>query len=200
MSFYLIIIYMKIKNIVNYLFILFLFSLLLFFLYQSCTPNQVSIDTKKENVKDIYNRVQEKMQEQKMLAYLVIPDLNIYRPLYDIQDKRNTVEKEVMVLETSDFSNGNIALAAHSGDGFNAYFNPLDQLDDTICIYIIYKNYIYTYNLICSEEVDKTGYVFIKTYPYPTIKLITCKKNNTKKQLVYTAKLSKKEKIISSKS
>lgn len=186
---------MKIKNIVKYFLILFIFSLFLIFIYQSYRPNEKSISIHKINSKDIYNAIK-KTNDSDSYAYLSIPNLNINRPLYPIHDKRNNVEKEVMVLETSDFSLGNITLAAHSGDGYNAYFNNLDQLDEKMYIYIIYKNYIYTYSLIRSEEVDKTGYVTIKTYSYPTIKLITCKKNDSKKQLIYTAKLSKKEKII----
>lgn len=170
--------------------------MLCIFIYQSYTVKNEYISTQTKDIKDTYFKVQKKQQKDDFIAYLIIPELNINRPLYNFKDKRNDVEKEVMVLETSNFSNGNIALAAHSGDGYNAYFNSLDQLDETVSIYILYKEYIYTYHLICSEEIMKTGYVSIKTYSYPTIKLITCKKNDSKKQIVYTAKLSKKEKII----
>ncbi len=186
---------MKIRNIVNYILLLFIFLLILIFIYQSYSPKEANIKIKQLDIKDIYHEIKNSNDNLDPLAYLVIPKLNINRPLYDIKDKRNTVEKEVMVLDTSNFSKGDIALAAHSGEGYNAYFNHLDQLDEKINIYIIYKNFIYTYNLTCSEEINKTGYVDIKTYSYPTLKLITCKKFNSKKQLVFTAKLSKKEQI-----
>lgn len=187
---------MKIKNIVKYGLLILLFCLFCIFIYQSYTVKDYHLSVSKRNITDLYYQIQEKQKKTDFMAYLVIPKLNIAQPLYAFDDHRNDVEKEVMVLETSNFSNGNIALAAHSGDGYNAYFNPLDQLDETISIYILYKEYIYTYYLIGSEEITKTGYVSIKTYSYPTIKLITCKKNDSKKQIVYTAKLSKKEKII----
>lgn len=187
---------MKKKDIVNYLLLFFLFSLLLIFLYQSIRGKEVSIHTKKIDRENIYNELKNNKKTNVSYAQLMIPDLNINRPLYNITDKRNNVEKEVMVLETSDFSSGNIVLAAHSGEGYNAYFNILDQLDETMDIYILYQDYIYTYKLFCFNEVAKTGYVIVNTYAYPTLQLITCKKNDSTKQIVFTAKMTNKEKII----
>ena len=187
---------MKRKDIANYLLLFFLFSLLLIFLYQAIKGQEVSIHTKKIDRENIYNEIKNSKNSNDSFAQLIIPNLNINRPLYNINDKRNNVEKEVMVLETSNFSSGNIVLAAHSGEGYNAYFNSLDQLDEKMDIYILYQDYIYTYKLFCSDEVEKTGYVMVKTYTYPTLQLITCKKNSSTKQIVFTAKLMKKEKIM----
>lgn len=183
------------KDIVKFVFLLFLFSILSIFIYQIKTTYKQNtiINTDKISIHDVYRRV--KTTKQDYYAYLSIPKLNINRALYSINDKRNNVEKEVMVLETSNFSTGDIVLAAHSGFGSNTYFNNLEQLDENTDIYILYNENIYTYYLTEKKEVNKTGYIDLDISAYPTIKLITCNKNNKKKQLIYTAKLSKKEKV-----
>lgn len=186
---------MKRKDIVKFVLLLFLFCLLSLLIFQiKGFKQQETINrTKKLSIQDTYRIVNAK--KKKFYAYLSIPDLHIERFLYPMNDERNTVEKEVMVLETSNFSTGDVALAAHSGIGPNTYFNSLEKLDENKKIYIFYQENIYTYYLIEKKEVNKTGYVDLDIYSFPTLKLITCNKNDNKKQFIYTAKLIKKEKI-----
>lgn len=184
---------MKRKNIAKafILLILFCFLSLLIFQNSKIKQQETIIHTKKIFIQETYKKVMAK--KKNFYAYLSIPELHINRFLYPIGNKQNTVEKEVMVLETSNFSSGDIALAAHSGIGLNTYFNSLENLDENMKIYIFHKENIYTYYLIQKKEVNKTGYVDLDIYSFPTLKLITCNKNDNKKQFIYTAKLVKKE-------
>ncbi len=190
---------MKKRNIFKYFILILIISSILSLIgYSLHSYNDTFITTKKKNIIGIYKEIALKQKNSDYDAYLSIPNLNIYRGLYIKNKKKNNVEKEVMVLETSDFSTGNIVLAAHSGNNYNAYFNNLDELDENTNIYVIYKKHIYTYKLISHKEVKKTGYVYLKTYPYPVIVLITCNKNNNKTQIIYTAKLENKKEIKTS--
>lgn len=185
---------MRRKNIVKFVLFLTLLFLSMYLIYLSYNKNDINKKLDFSSYLIHIKKDKATIKTDDYIAYLKIPDLNINRGLYKFKDKRNNVQKEVMVLETSNFSNGDIVLAAHSGEGFNAYFNTLDQLDVGMPIYIIYNNYIYTYKYLFKEEIEKTGYVDIKTYSFPTLKLITCKKNDNKKQIVFTTKLISKEK------
>lgn len=184
---------MKRKSIVKFILVVILFLLCCFYIY-NFEKEEVTSKTLFRPIKDAYVRKNERVNKKEYIAYLKIPTLNINRGLYSYTDKRNDVGKEVMVLETSNFLTGNIVLAAHSGNSRYAYFNNLDKLDENMYIYILYKNYMYTYKLFKKEEIKKTGYVDLETYSYPTMKLITCKKDSKEKQIIFITKLIKKEK------
>ena len=130
-------------------------------------------------------------KEEDYLAILKIPKLNINRPIYSIQDKRNNVEQNIEILKESilpDHNNSLILLAAHSGYGYNAFFDPLDQLTINDVIIFIYNNQELKYYVTNIEEQEKNGTISINKEATDRLILTTCSKNNKTKQLIITAK------------
>ena len=82
------------------------------------------------------------------LGYIDIPKINLKKNLFKINSKKNNIEYNVEVLKESIFPNENnsiIFLAAHSGNGDNAYFNDLKLLTEGDIVLLSYNNTIYYY-------------------------------------------------------
>lgn len=126
------------------------------------------------------------------IGVLEIPSINFKRGFLDINDKNNTVSKNIQVLKDSDYPdvvNGNLIIAGHSGSGRIAFFKNLYKLSSGDESYIYYKNKKYIYKMIESYEVQKTGIVPIKNYSNKTIlTLITCSQDE-EKQIVFINEL-----------
>ena len=91
-----------------------------------------------------------------------------------------------------DQENGNVILAAHSGNGRTAFFRNLDkmQIDDTVSIF--YNGYEYKYRMINTYDIEKTGTAEItRNGQKSTLTLITCR-HNTNKQIVIICELVEK--------
>ncbi len=117
-----------------------------------------------------------------------IPKINLNKTLYPEDKTKNNVNKNIEIISGSKLpntTNGNLILAAHSGNTKNAYFNNLDKLKYNDTIYAYYRNKKYKYVISDIYDVPKTGYINIKRkLDRTTITLITCKKN-TSLQTVY---------------
>lgn len=126
------------------------------------------------------------------IGVLEIPSINFKRGFLDMNDKNNTVSKNIQVLKDSDYPdvvNGNLIIAGHSGSGRIAFFKNLYKLSSGDESYIYYKNKKYIYKMIESYEVQKTGIVPIKNYSNKTIlTLITCSQDE-EKQIVFINEL-----------
>lgn len=126
------------------------------------------------------------------IGVLEIPSINFKRGFLDMNDKNNTVSKNIQVLKDSDYPdvvNGNLIIAGHSGSGRIAFFKDLYKLSNGDESYIYYKNKKYIYKMIESYEVQKTGIVPIKDYSNKTIlTLITCSQDESK-QIVFINEL-----------
>jgi LPXTG-site transpeptidase (sortase) family protein len=123
-----------------------------------------------------------------LFGLLEIPVLNLHQPLYQPEQKENHVDKNVMILESTE---NFLALASHSGNGPHAYFRTLDKLklEDKIIIKTHENQKEYQY--FKKEEVKKTGTILLENYDFSYLVLITCSKTNDKIQEVYYAKLTK---------
>ena len=136
----------------------------------------------KESSEPLYNYI----------GVLEIPSINFKRGFLDMNDKNNTVSKNIQVLKDSDYPdvvNGNLIIAGHSGSGRIAFFKNLYTLSSGDESYIYYKNKKYIYKMIESYEVQKTGIVPIKNYSNKTIlTLITCSQDE-EKQIVFINEL-----------
>lgn len=136
----------------------------------------------KESSEPLYNYI----------GVLEIPSINFKRGFLDMNDKNNTVSKNIQVLKDSDYPdvvNGNLIIAGHSGSGRIAFFKNLYKLSSGDESYIYYKNKKYIYKMIESYEVQKTGIVPIKNYSNKTIlTLITCSQDE-EKQIVFINEL-----------
>ena len=80
------------------------------------------------------------------IAVLKIPSIGLEKGLVAKDSYYNNVNRNIKILDESDMpeqENGNVILAAHSGNGRTAFFKNLDklQIDDTVSIF--YNGYEY---------------------------------------------------------
>ena len=129
------------------------------------------------------------------IAVLKIPSIGLEKGLVAKDSYYNNVNRNIKILDESDMpdqENGNVILAAHSGNGRTAFFKNLDklQIDDTVSIF--YNGYEYKYRMINTYDVEKTGSVEIRRNAQKsTLTLITCR-HNTNKQIVIICELVEK--------
>ena len=89
-----------------------------------------------------------------------------------------------------DREKGNFIIAAHSGPGWQAFFNDLYQLTIGDQIYVTYKGKKYTYQLTNVYKQEKTGKIAIyRNYEKSTLTLITCTNHDLTSQTVYISEL-----------
>jgi len=161
----------------------------------------IYFEKQEEALEDITNEeiIEEKEESKESseplyeyIGVLEIPSINFKRGFLDMNDKNNTVSKNIQVLKDSDYPdvvNGNLIIAGHSGSGRIAFFKNLYKLSKGEESYIYYKNKKYIYKMIESYEVQKTGIVPIKNYENKTIlTLITCSQDE-EKQIVFINEL-----------
>lgn len=122
--------------------------------------------------------------------YLEIKKINLKQPFYEINDKNNTIEKNIEILKESimpDKDNSIVIIAAHSGEGDIAYFNNLTELTINDELLLSYNNKIYKYYIKEIYEEDKTGYINVDKEEENQLVLTTCHPNKPNKQLVINA-------------
>ena len=98
-------------------------------------------------------------------------------------------DNELSASQLENIENGNVIIAAHSGNSSISFFKNLPKLnfDDNAIIY--YQGKTYTYKLVNNYEIEKTGTANIKrNLNKNSLTLITCK-HNSNKQLVYIFEL-----------
>lgn len=131
------------------------------------------------------------------IGYLNIPKINLTKGFVDINSADNTVEKNIMVVEGSDYPNvdkGNFIIAGHSGTGWKAFFNDLRKLTEGDTAKVTYKGVTYTYQIVNIYTQPKTGKLAIyRNYDKTTLTLITCTNNDSTTQTIYIAELINKE-------
>lgn len=172
-------------------------------LYEDETPKNIEkeeIETTDEVVPDRLANIGE---EDKSVTYnyigtLEIPKLGIKRGFLNIESPYNNVNRNVTLIENStmpDVQNGNIILAAHSGNCWVCYFDKLYKLSIGDKASINYSGKKYNYELKNIYNVAKTGTVEVKRDPTKTVlTLITCTHGSDTEQTVYIFELTNKEK------
>lgn len=134
-----------------------------------------------------------KVIDNEYLGYLYIPKINLKKNLFKVNSKKNNIEYNVEVLKESIFPNEDnsiIFLAAHSGNGNNAYFSDLKLLTNGDIIILSYNNTIYKYVVINKKEIIKNGYITGNRNNNDEIILTTCS-DNLGKQLIINGILKK---------
>ena len=105
----------------------------------------------------------------------------------------NNVDKGVYTLPVSnypDVENGNLVLAAHSGNASISYFKNLWKLAVGDTANVSYNGKTYSYKIVNIYYVEKTGTVQItRNTKKTTLTLITCTKDNDNLQTVYILEL-----------
>lgn len=123
------------------------------------------------------------------IGTLEIPKINLKSGFLDINSRYNNVDYNITVINGSTFPdefNGNLILAAHSGECSYCYFNRLYKLGVGDIAYLTYKNIKYNYKIVNIYEVPKKGSVPIyRDTDKNTLTLITCTRNSDTKQTIY---------------
>ena len=153
---------------------------------------------KEENAEQEKREEQEDKEEIKntnidnYILVLDIPKLNLMRGIYDKDSEENDVNRNVKILKESDLPdkiNGNVILVAHSGTSSISYFKNLHKLVTNDIAYIHYMGKVYTYKLVNTYDIEKTGEAtIIRNSSKNTLTLITCRRN-TNKQTVFIFEL-----------
>lgn len=155
-------------------------------------------ENKKEEVIQV-QKLEQNIAKEDYLAILDIPKLEFRREIFDVLDKRNNLNDNVMVIDKSVLPSedkpSNVIIAGHSGNGKSAFFRELYKLQVNDEVKLYYQNIIYTYIITEIEYQDKNGSLFLKSDFDDMLTLITCTKGNAKTQTIYYAELKNKEKV-----
>ena len=129
------------------------------------------------------------------IAVLKIPSIGLEKGLVSKDSYYNNVNKNIKILDESDMpdeENGNVILAANSGNGKNAFFKNLNKLEIDNIVSIFYNGYEYKYRMVNTYDVEKTGTVeILRNAQKNTLTLITCR-HNTNEQIVIICELVEK--------
>lgn len=168
------------------------------------TYNDASTDEEEvlDNDVEIDNETGEEVFINKdyYVGRIEIPKIRLVKGFCDKYSKWNDVSKNVSVLSPSsypDIDKGNFILVAHAGTAWNSFFGKLYKLSLGDKAYVYYNGKKYTYDLVKTYDVEKTGYVKIyRNKSKTTLTLITCTQNNMKKQqTVYILELTNIENV-----
>ena len=177
-----------------------IYSTMNLLLYEDETPENIE---EPKNDEPLPERLANIGEEDKSITYnyigtLEIDKLGLKRGFLDINSPYNNVNKNVTVIENStmpDVENGNLILAAHSGNCWVCYFDKLHRLSIGDHASVNYNGYAYYYELKNVYNVPKTGTVEVKRDPDKTVlTLITCTHNSDTEQTVYIFELYNKKK------
>ena len=158
---------------------------------------EVKVDIDEEEIKEQPKQEEKKTFNYNYIGVLEIPKINIKRGFLNIKDKGNNVNKNLQVIKGSDMpnvKNGNLIIAAHSGNSYISYFKNLYKLSNDDVAYVYFNNIKYTYKVVGKYDAEKNGKVTIhRDNKKNTLTLITCSQTNKTKQIVYILELESEE-------
>ena len=148
------------------------------------TNNKGSSSSKKRSTNYVSNRY---------LGYLTISKIGLKAGIPWKDSSMNNVDKGVYTLPVSnypDVENGNLVLAAHSGNASISYFKNLWKLAVGDSANVSYNGKTYSYKIVDIYYVEKTGTVQIRrNTKKTTLTLINCTKDSDTLQTVYILEL-----------
>ena len=154
-------------------------------------------DYNEEEIKEQTKQEEKKTSNYNYIGVLEIPKINIKRGFLNIKDKGNNVNKNLQVIKGSDMpnvKNGNLIIAAHSGNSYISYFKNLHKLSNDDVAYVYFNNIKYTYKVAGKYDAEKNGKVTIhRDNKKNTLTLITCSQTDKTKQIVYILELESEE-------
>lgn len=158
---------------------------------------EVKVDIDEEEIKEQPKQEEKKTSNYNYIGVLEIPKINIKRGFLNIKDKGNNVNKNLQVIKGSDMpnvKNGNLIIAAHSGNSYISYFKNLHKLSNDDVAYVYFNNIKYTYKVAGKYDAEKNGKVTIhRDNKKNTLTLITCSQTDKTKQIVYILELESEE-------
>ena len=158
---------------------------------------EIKVDIDEEENKEQPKQEEKKTYNYNYIGVLEIPKINIKRGFLNIEDKGNNVNKNLQVIKGSDMpnvKNGNLIIAAHSGNSYISYFKNLYKLSNEDVAYVYFNNIKYTYKVVGKYDAEKSGKVTIhRDNKKNTLTLITCSQTDKTKQIVYILELESEE-------
>lgn len=158
---------------------------------------EIKVDIDEEEIKEQPKQEEKKTSNYNYIGVLEIPKINIKRGFLNIKDKGNNVNKNLQVIKGSDMpnvKNGNLIIAAHSGNSYISYFKNLYKLSNDDVAYVYFNNIKYTYKVAGKYDAEKNGKVTIhRDNKKNTLTLITCSQTDKTKQIVYILELESEE-------
>lgn len=158
---------------------------------------EIKVNIDEEEIKEQPKQEEKKTSNYKYIGVLEIPKINIKRGFLNIKDKGNNVNKNLQVIKGSDMpnvKNGNLIIAAHSGNSYISYFKNLHKLSNDDVAYVYFNNIKYTYKVVGKYDAEKNGKVTIhRDNKKNTLTLITCSQTDKTKQIVYILELESEE-------
>lgn len=158
---------------------------------------EIKVDIDREENKEQPKQEEKKTSNYNYIGVLEIPKINIKRGFLNIKDKGNNVNKNLQVIKGSDMpnvKNGNLIIAAHSGNSYISYFKNLYKLSNDDVAYVYFNNIKYTYKVAGKYDAEKNGKVTIhRDNKKNTLTLITCSQTDKTKQIVYILELESEE-------
>lgn len=158
---------------------------------------EIKVDIDEEEIKEQPKQEEKKTFNYNYIGVLEIPKINIKRGFLNIKDKGNNVNKNLQVIKGSDMpnvKNGNLIIAAHSGNSYISYFKNLHKLSNDDVAYVYFNNIKYTYKVAGKYDAEKNGKVTIhRDNKKNTLTLITCSQTDKTKQIVYILELESEE-------
>ena len=158
---------------------------------------EIKVDIDEEEIKEQPKQEEKKVPNYNYIGVLEIPKINIKRGFLNINDKGNNVNKNLQVIKGSDMpdvKNGNLIIAAHSGNSYISYFKNLYKLSNEDVAYVYFNNIKYTYKVAGKYDAEKNGKVTIhRDNKKNTLTLITCSQTDKTKQIVYILELESEE-------
>lgn len=128
--------------------------------------------------------IKEEIIEYEMI--LEIPKINLKKGILKKKDKDNNIEKNVTILSNSSYPNkeGNIYLAAHSGNGNKSFFNDLKKVKISDKANLYFNDIKYEYRVTEIKEISKRENISVMTTTRNNLILITCSQTNKDKYLI----------------
>ena len=158
---------------------------------------EIKVDIDEEEIKEQPKQEEKKTSNYNYIGVLEIPKINIKRGFLNIKDKGNNVNKNLQVIKGSDMpnvKNGNLIIAAHSGNSYISYFKNLHKLSNDDVAYVYFNNIKYTYKVAGKYDAEKNGKVTIhRDNKKNTLTLNTCSQTDKTKQIVYILELESEE-------
>lgn len=158
---------------------------------------EIKVDIDEEEIKEQPKQEEKKTSNYNYIGVLEIPKINIKRGFLNIKDKGNNVNKNLQVIKGSDMpniKNGNLIIAAHSGNSYISYFKNLYKLSNEDVAYVYFNNIKYTYKVVGKYDAEKSDKVTIhRDNKKNTLTLITCSQTDKTKQIVYILELESEE-------
>lgn len=126
-----------------------------------------------------YNNDGNKVERQISNYFMVIeiPKINLKQGFFKIDDKRNNIDENIMILNGSRLTDDEVnllILVSHSGSASNAYFKDIYKLTFNDEVFIYYNNKKLVYEVSRVYTKYKQDVFSINESDYNKLILITC--------------------------